>query len=166
MVTLSGKPQLFTGWLSPENLVTQWALRKVTFPTVRGVYEIYFTEYVNAGCCRCTARFRCTMSVRSLWNGKRSRIVFLMSSVQMDQGEQLRNSLVLRPQVTPSLKDGKLQGNKKLKVNTDSTRKGPGNTTIRPTDELAPNEATKSYPARTGKNPDSQLVVAFNERPA
>lgn len=45
---------------------------KVTFPTVRGVYEIYFTEYVNAGCCRCTARFRCTMSVRSLWNGKRS----------------------------------------------------------------------------------------------
>ncbi|KAA0126087.1 thiol:disulfide interchange protein, partial [Salmonella enterica subsp. enterica serovar Typhimurium] len=23
MVTLSGKPQLFTGWLSPENLVTQ-----------------------------------------------------------------------------------------------------------------------------------------------
>lgn len=23
MVTLSGKPQLFTGWLSPENLVTR-----------------------------------------------------------------------------------------------------------------------------------------------
>ncbi|MFP1497899.1 hypothetical protein ACLB1Q_33855 [Escherichia coli] len=42
---------------------------KVTFPTVRGVYEIYFTEYVNAGCCRCTARFRCTMSVRA-WQRK------------------------------------------------------------------------------------------------
>ncbi len=74
MVTLSGKPQLFTGWLEPGKPGDpNGRCAKVTFPTVRGVYEIYFTEYVNAGCCRCTARFRCTMSVRSLWNGKRSR---------------------------------------------------------------------------------------------
>ena len=55
-------------------------------------------------------------------------------------------------------------GNKKLKVNTDSTRKGPGNTTIRPTDELAPTRQLKVIRPELVKNPDSQLVVAFNER--
>nr|WP_260630557.1 hypothetical protein [Pseudomonas aeruginosa] len=48
--------------------------------------------------------------------------------------------------------------------NTDSTRKGPGNTTIRPTDELAPTRQLKVIRPELVKNPDSQLVVAFNER--
>ncbi len=126
MVTLSGKPQLFTGWLSPENLVTQMGAAKVTFPTVRGVYEIYFTEnYVNAGCCRCTARFRCTMSVRACGTENDPGIGFLMSSVQMDKGEHLKElSGVATTGDTISKKMESYLGNKKLKVNTDSTRKG------------------------------------------
>lgn len=60
-------------------------------------------------------------------------IVFLMSSVQMDQGEQLKGlSGVATTGDTISKKMESYLGNKKLKVNTDSTRKGPGNTTIRP----------------------------------
>ncbi|EAA2291695.1 hypothetical protein DNI00_24925, partial [Salmonella enterica subsp. enterica] len=92
-------------------------------------------------------------------------IVFLMSSVQMDQGEQLKElSGVATTGDTISKKMESYLGNKKLKVNTDSTRKGPGNTTIRPTDELAPTRQLKVIRPELVKNPDSQLVVAFNER--
>ena len=90
MVTLSGKPQLFTGWLSPENPVTNGRCAKVTFPTVRGVYEIYFTEYVNAGCCRCTARFAAQCQYGACGTENDPGIGFLMSSVQMDKGEHLK----------------------------------------------------------------------------
>ncbi|EBF7968876.1 hypothetical protein CRP83_17310 [Salmonella enterica] len=92
-------------------------------------------------------------------------IGFLMSSVQMDQGEQLKElSGVATTGDTISKKMESYLGNKKLKVNTDSTRKGPGNTTIRPTDELAPTRQLKVIRPELVKNPDSQLVVAFNER--
>lgn len=70
-------------------------------------------------------------------------IGFLMSSVQMDQGEQLKELSGVATTGDTISKRWKATGNKKLKVNTDSTRKGPGNTTIRPTDELAPTRQLK-----------------------
>ena len=92
-------------------------------------------------------------------------IGFLMSSVQMDKGEHLKElSGVATTGDTISKKMESYLGNKKLKVNTDSTRKGPGNTTIRPPDELAPTSQLKVIRPELVKNPDSQLVVAFNER--
>ncbi len=36
--TLSGKPQLFTGWMSPENLVTAWASHKSDFSRLQEVF--------------------------------------------------------------------------------------------------------------------------------
>jgi len=92
-------------------------------------------------------------------------IGFLMSSVQMDKGEHLKElSGVATTGDTISKKMESYLGNKKLTVHTDSTRKGPGNTTIRPTDELAPTRQLKVIRPELVKNPDSQLVVAFNER--
>lgn len=54
--------------------------------------------------------------------------------------------------------------NDKLKVNTDSTRKGPGNEIAQPTDELAPVRQLKAIRPELVQNPISQPVVAFYER--
>lgn len=92
-------------------------------------------------------------------------IGLLVSSVQPDQGELLKEpSGVATKGDTISKKMESYLGNKKLKVNTDSTRKGPGNTTIRPTDELAPTRQLKVIRPELVKNPDYPLVIAFNER--
>ncbi|ENR9964088.1 hypothetical protein ACEXTD_003074 [Salmonella enterica] len=54
--------------------------------------------------------------------------------------------------------------NDRLKVNTDSTRKGPGNEIVKPTDELAPVRQLKAIRPELVQNPITQPVIAFYER--
>ncbi|MGV7963833.1 hypothetical protein QPK13_23055 [Photorhabdus tasmaniensis] len=61
--------------------------------------------------------------------------------------------------------DGYLN-NDKLKVNTDSTRKGPGNSISTPADELAPVRQLKAIRPELVLYPLSQPVITFNERMA
>lgn len=54
--------------------------------------------------------------------------------------------------------------NDRLKVNTDSTRKGPSNEIAKPTDELAPVRQLKAIRPELVQTPIFQPVVAFYER--
>ncbi|EFR0233293.1 hypothetical protein HZM05_002858 [Salmonella enterica] len=54
--------------------------------------------------------------------------------------------------------------NDSLKVNTESTRKGPGNEIVKPTDELAPVRQLKAIRPELVQNPITLPVIAFYER--
>ena len=53
---------------------------------------------------------------------------------------------------------------KNLKVNTDSTRKGPGSSSIRSADELAPIRQLKVIRPELVNNGDHSLAIAYYER--
>ncbi|CAM7004571.1 MULTISPECIES: hypothetical protein [Escherichia] len=92
-------------------------------------------------------------------------IELLVSEIQTNKDEVLKKindasspSDAMAKQVESYLNNGR------LKVNTDSTRKGPGNEIVKPTDELAPVRQLKAIRPELVQNPITLPVVAFYER--
>ncbi|HAX7125675.1 TPA: hypothetical protein JTN94_002420 [Escherichia coli] len=88
-------------------------------------------------------------------------IELLVSEIQTNKDEVLNAS---SPSDAMAKRVESYLNNGRLKVNTDSTRKGPGNEIVKPTDELAPVRQLKAIRPELVQNPITLPVVAFYER--
>ena len=91
----------------------------------------------------------------------------LVSAAQTDKDAVLKKlNDASSPSDAMSMRVESYLNNDRLKVNTDSTRKGPGNGIVKPTDELAPVRQLKAIRPELVQNPITQPLVAFYERMA
>ncbi|ECT2707686.1 hypothetical protein DY920_19930 [Salmonella enterica subsp. enterica serovar Derby] len=89
----------------------------------------------------------------------------LVSAAQTDKDAVLKklNDATSRSDVMSKWFESYLS-NDRLKVNTDSTKKGPSNEIAKPRDELAPVRQLKAIRPELVQTPIFQPIVAFYER--
>ena len=89
----------------------------------------------------------------------------LVSAAQTDKDAVLKklNDATSRSDVMSKRFESYLS-NDRLKVNTDSTKKGPSNEIAKPRDELAPVRQLKAIRPELVQTPIFQPIVAFYER--